>query len=190
MGQRAVREGAQRSTRAHTRGASGALAASGRLPRSPGRPQTITVHDDVVTTPDPDLRHLADLIDFLPGPDDREFWALVDGKGHAPTKDDHVDYVLDKLVNSLLVLRDPNPQPNRITCLVEYLMMFFGGDHPGLYPLLNPHLAPIPLPPEILSRYWVEDLMATCWRLHVRYSATGAWAERWPSSYQGWRRNS
>ncbi|MGW4425750.1 hypothetical protein [Streptosporangium sp. NPDC004631] len=107
-----------------------------------------------MTTPtDPDLRHLADLLDRLPGPDDREFWALVDGKGHGPTADDHVDYVLRKLVGGLLVLRSPEPHPNHVVNLVDYLMMFFGGDHLGLYPLINRYLAPIPLPPEILGRY-------------------------------------
>lgn len=141
-----------------------------------------------MTTPtDPDLKHLADLLDFLPGADDHEFWALLDGKGHSPTPDDHVDYVLKKLVGGLLVLRAPEPHPSHVVNLVQYLMMFFGGDHPGLYPLIDRYLANIPLPPEILGRYWVEDLMATCWRLYVRYSANGSWADKWPRSFQEWR---
>jgi hypothetical protein len=81
---------------------------------------------------DPDLQHLADLLGFLPGPDDGRFWTLVDERGTQRTR----RYVLDKMSWHLLTLRTADPPPHKVVALVEYLMMFFGGGNPALNELL------------------------------------------------------
>ncbi|MER7131356.1 hypothetical protein [Streptosporangium saharense] len=138
--------------------------------------RTTSGHDDGVNTPtnpDPDLRHLTDLLDFLPGPDDREFWDLVDSGQDLP---------LDGLTDALNVLRDPAPHDGRIVHLAEYLMAFFDREGPELVELLDERLRRLDLPTVALGRHWISDLTATCWRLLVRYNADGSWAKKWPES--------
>lgn len=124
---------------------------------------------------DPDLQHLADLIDFLPGPDDREFWLDMDHGRGIP---------LDGLAISVHVLRESAPHESAVVVLAQYLMALF--ESRGLAEQLNERLRRVDLPlslgkqPLSLGKYWVRDLLDTCWRLCVRYNADGSWAHKWP----------
>jgi hypothetical protein len=153
----------------------GWVAGSGHLPGSRFQPGP-RGHNAFVTTPrDPDLQHLADLLDFLPGPDDREFWLDIDHGRGIP---------LDGLAMSMEVLRDPAPHESAVVVLAQYLMALF--ESRGLAELLDDRLRYVDLPlsfgksPRSLGNYWVRDLLDTCWRLCVCYNADGSWARKWP----------
>ncbi|MEV5411030.1 hypothetical protein AB0K60_19570 [Thermopolyspora sp. NPDC052614] len=132
------------------------------------------------TTPDPDLAHLADLISMIPGPDDPYFWKSLPSESRT-------DYIFQKLVPQMQLLRKPNPEPVEIASLAKYLIYFFGSttaklhDHIGRQTDIAPY--------ELTGRLWVEDLHATCWRLYVRYHArtrTGRWERKWPEDFHAW----
>jgi hypothetical protein len=163
------------------------MAGSGHLPEA--RLFLLPHGDDrFVTTPaDPDLRHLADLLDFLPGPSDREFWAKVHGNGELSTDEQYVGYMLNKLAYHALVLRQSEPARVDVAGLAKYLIMFFGGRHPKLLDFLSRHLDDLYLPDGTMGRLWTDDLITTCWRIYVRYSADGSWAHVWPEDYSAWR---
>jgi len=141
------------------------------------------------TPRDPDLDHLADLLSFLPGPDDQEFWGEVADKGRPPIDPSRSDNVLKNLVAHIPALGKPDPHPREIARLVQYLLMFFGGEHPSLHePVGRRFSFAAGESWETVGRLWLEDLTATCWRLHVRYAADESWwTRKWPEDVQAWR---
>lgn len=140
-----------------------------------------------MTTPtDPDLRHLADLVSFLPDPNDREFWDQVASKDRPPSDPSYSDYVIKNLIVLMPVLRKTDPRPNEIKKLLQYLMMFFGGDSGRLHEPIGRRFPFVAGRWETIGQLWLEDLVATCWRLYVRYAADGAWAEKWPEDIHAW----
>lgn len=175
--------------RRQTRRAAGlVLAGWGRFPAPRCNP-LVRDHDDGVTTPtDPDLQHLANLLSFLPGPDDQEFWAAVADKDRQPSDPPHSDYVIKNLVGNLPMFDKSAPQRREITELVKYLLMFFGGEHPSLHEPIGRRFPFVAGEWETLGRLWLKDLTATCWRLHVRYAADESWwTRKWPEDVQAWR---
>jgi hypothetical protein len=134
---------------------------------------------------DPDLRHLADLLDLLPGPDDRDFWERVAGKGSPPNPLHYTDYVIKNVAVHMAVLRTPTPQPRGVEQLAQYLLMFFGGDHPRLRDLLSRRVTHFAVKGDAVGRWWLDDLTATCWRLYVRYKS-GERLMEWPVDFHAW----
>jgi hypothetical protein len=129
---------------------------------------------------DADLEHLLNLLDLLPGPEDREFWSQVGNKGYRhPDQVDRVEYIFGNLRAFLGPLQRTPIASFVIPRLAEYLLMFFGEDCPPLWNLLDQRLPSIPLPSGMLGQRWANDLCDTAWRLYVRYSADGSWREKW-----------
>jgi hypothetical protein len=126
---------------------------------------------------DPDLRHLADLLNFLPGPDDPLFWRHLPG-------DDPTNYVLEKLVAAIPTLRKADPTLVEVRNLAKYLMMFFAADTPAMFDHIGRQTDASPY--KHVGRLWVEDLHATCWRLYVRSQPNQARLEAWPASFHAW----
>jgi hypothetical protein len=164
------------------------LAGSGRPPRRHCNPPSHG-HDGIVNTPtDPDLQHLSNLLSFLPGPDDHSFWKEVSEKGRPSSDPPHSDYVIKNLVGNMPMLQKSAPKPREITELVKYLLMFFGGEHPSLHEPIGRRFPFVAGEWETLGRLWLKDLTATCWRLHVRYTADESWwTRKWPEDVQAWR---
>lgn len=134
------------------------------------------------TARDPDLRHLADLIGFLPGPDDPHFWEDL-------PKEDSTPYVLEKLVGKLRNLRQPAPDPAYLADLAEYLMRFFSADTQAMHDLIGRRVDSVPS--ELAGRHWLADFRSTCWRVYVRYKGqlrSHRWEDKWPEDFQGWYR--
>ena len=136
-------------------------------------------HDAFVTSSgDPDLRHLADLLDFLPGPDDPHFWENL-------PCEPRTHYVLEKLVPKIPILRDPNPPPVELAYLAKYLMYFFKADTPEMLDHVG-RQTDLPMY-ELAGHHWLGDLQATCWRLYVRYRHPGKnRLEAWPDDFHEW----
>lgn len=111
----------------------GPLAGFGRFPWGHCNLPSLAHDDGVTTHTDPDLRHLSNLLSFLPGPDDQEFWKAVADKDRPPSNADYSDYVIRNLIGNMPALHKPNPQPREIMGLVKYLLMFFGGDSGRLH---------------------------------------------------------
>ena len=81
---------------------------------------------------DPDLNHLFELLRMLPGPAEApEFWTDIQ---HQFIKTE-LGYVFEKMTSIWHVVQDPSP--GNIAYLAKYLMMFFGGDNPELWKILN-----------------------------------------------------
>lgn len=131
------------------------------------------------TSSDPDLRHLTDLLDFLPGPDDPYFWKDFPGEHRT-------EYLLEKLAAKIPILRKPAPQPVEITDLAKYLMMFFRSDTSAMQDHIGRQTNGVPY--ELMGQHWLNDLQATCWRLYVRYQPEGTRLEAWPSNFLEWHR--
>ena len=87
---------------------------------------------------DPDLEHLLQLLSMLPGPaEDIPFWASIRARvvGPDPEWPDRVDYAFQKMQGVWNVIQDPSP--TRVMGLAEYMLVFFSGDDPELWKLLN-----------------------------------------------------
>ncbi|WP_283139321.1 hypothetical protein [Rhizohabitans arisaemae] len=134
---------------------------------------------------DPDLRHLADLLDIIPRPENQEWWELLAGKGKRDRQYCD-DYVLPKLVYHLRVLRQDKPKCSDVAGLGKYLLMFFGDHDAPVLDLIERFTESLYLKNNVMGRLWAEDLVATSWRLFVRYSADGSWEEKWPADVLGW----
>lgn len=156
------------------------------------RRASLTLNQVTTVPTDPDVTHLADLLNLLPGPEDRDFWERVAGKGEPPNEPGRTSYVIRNLVVHMPAFRKSDPQSREIARLVTYLMMFFGGDPRGLHELIGrrfPFVAGSQY--ETLGELWLKDLIATCWRLYVRHHGLPP-HERltaWPDDSQAWIRD-
>ncbi|MER5647300.1 hypothetical protein [Streptosporangium sp. NPDC002524] len=141
----------------------------------------------MTTHTDPDLQRLSNLLSFLPGPDDPNFWKEVAEKDRPPSDPSYSDYVIKNLVGNMPALHKPDPQPREIAKLVQYLLMFFGGNSDRLHDPIGRRFSFVAGSWETLGQVWQEDLTATCWRLYVRYAAVESWWTKWPEDVQAWR---
>jgi hypothetical protein len=126
---------------------------------------------------DPDLQHLIELLDLLPGPDERHFWEDLPSESRT-------DYLLEKLVPKISILHKSDPLPVEVEDLTKYLMMFFHANDAAMYDYIGRHTYALPY--ELAGRHWLGDLQATCWRLYVRYQPGGARLSKWPHNFRDW----
>ncbi|GAA2215645.1 hypothetical protein GCM10009850_111130 [Nonomuraea monospora] len=149
------------------------------------------MHARSVDTPsDSDLRHLADLLDLLPGPDEKRFWRDVNARGDSGELPMASIQLLRLLVFAMPALRKASPTPGEIRRLIHALLIAFGGD-----PRRLPEVIGAELPfvtggqPAVIGRLWLDDLIATSWRLYVRHHGDSEERLRsWPDP-QWWVRN-
>jgi hypothetical protein len=122
----------------------------------------------------------------IPGPDERDFWEEVAGKGQ-PADPLRVDNVIGKLATSMPVLYKPDPHRRSVAQLAAYLLMFFGGEPRGLPESIGRRFAfTMGADWEAVGRLWLEDLIATCWRLYVRHADPRTRLTEWPDDYHAW----
>ncbi len=127
---------------------------------------------------DPDLQHLIDLLDLLPGPDDRPFWEDLPSESRT-------DHLLEKLVPKISILHKSDPLPVEIEDLAKYLMMFFNPNNAAMHDYIGRQTHAVPY--ELAGQHWLNDLQATCWRLYVRYQPGGLRLSKWPQNFRNWR---
>jgi hypothetical protein len=127
---------------------------------------------------DPDLAHLFELLRMLPGPrENPEFWTAVQNQSLRGTQ---LGYVFEKMSSIWRTVQ--KPAPDNVEHLARYLLLFFGGDKPQLWSILNivAHNR-LTISHDKVGRWWAEDVCRTAWALYVRYNqiADPHWSLKW-----------
>ena len=127
---------------------------------------------------DPDVEHLLRLLAILPGADDVAFWNQVNAHGLVPQAEEMEQdpapalhgYVLNKMTWHIRTALMPDADVNAFESLAEYTLMFFSGDHPGLWKLLC-SVAPANsfASDESFGRRYADELCATALKVATRY---------------------
>lgn len=94
---------------------------------------------------DPDVEHLLRLLAILPGADDVAFWNQIDAHGllreaemlAEDPKPSGDGYLLRKMTGYIRAALKPKPSESTFEALASYTLMFFWGDHPGLWKALD-----------------------------------------------------
>lgn len=126
--------------------------------------------DDRTNRADVDL--LLDLLDLIPVPDlhdQREFWAAV---SMARFRDHtHTDYIVGKLAPNIERLDTGEGGAYEAENLASYCLMFFDGDQPDLWPLLD--LCVNYASGGAAGRRWATAVSEVAWRIYVPIRAAG-----------------
>ena len=127
---------------------------------------------------DPDVEHLLRLLAILPGADDVAFWNQVNAHGLLPQAEEMQQdpapalhgYVLNKMTWHIRAALAPDAGANAFESLAEYTLMFFSGDHPGLWKALG-SVAPANsfASDADFGRRYAEGLCATALTVATRY---------------------
>lgn len=143
---------------------------------------------------DPDVQHLLRLLAILPGSDDVAFWNQVDAHGFLSEEEATAEnprpsgdgYLLAKMAVHIRAALSARAHGRTFESLAGYTLMFFYGDHPGLWKALESRvqLAGFNIEDGIGRRY-AEELCDTALRVATRYNQDyrGSAAEllaKWP----------
>lgn len=127
---------------------------------------------------DPHAEHLLRLLAILPGADDVAFWNQVDAHGLLPEAEASAEdpepsghgYLLNKMTGHIRAALTPDPPAHALASLASYTLMFFWGDHPGLWKALE-RLVPSGsfASDGGFGRRYTQELCDAAWTVAVRY---------------------
>ncbi len=150
---------------------------------------------------DPDVEHLLRLLAILPGSDNVAFWNQVDAHGLLPEAEATAEdpepsghgYLLNKMTGYIRAALKPNASDSTLESLACYTLMFFWGDHPGLWKALDSVIPARSFASDGgLGRRYAQDLCDAAWtiaeRYHDGYRADAAdLLAKWPEDRHGRR---
>jgi hypothetical protein len=149
--------------------------------------------------PDPHVEHLLRLLAILPGSQDVAFWNQVDAHGLLPDAEAGAEdlvpsghgYLLNKLTGYIHAALEPDVREHMLESLAAYVLMFFWGDHPGLWKTLDRIIPARSFASDGgFGRRYAQDLCDAAWTVAVRYHSgyradADALLAKWPADCDG-----
>ena len=147
---------------------------------------------------DPDVERLLRLLAILPGSDDVAFWNAIDAHGLLPVAESAAEnpepsghgYLLSKVAGHIRAACEPNAPDHAFAGLASYTLMFFWGEHPGLWKTLE-RLVPAGsfASDGGFGRRYAQDLCDAAWAVAVRYhhgyrADAAALLAKWPDPHR------
>lgn len=127
---------------------------------------------------DPDIEHLLRLLAILPGAGDVSFWNQIDAHGLLPDAEEMAEdpkpsgdgYLLNKMTSHIRGALAPNAPDRAFESLASYTLMFFWGEHPGLWKALESLVPAGSFASDGgFGRRYAQDLCDAAWTVAVRY---------------------
>lgn len=148
---------------------------------------------------DPDVEHLLRPLAILPGSDDIAFWNAIDAHGLLPKAESTAEnpepsghgYLLNKMTGHIRAACEPNPPHYAFEALASYTLMFFWGEHPGLWKTLESLVPAGSFASDGgFGRRYAQDLCDAAWTVAVRYhrgyrADAAALLAKWPDPRRG-----
>lgn len=156
-----------------------------------------------VTFPaDPDVERLLRLLAILPGSDNVAFWNQIDAHGLLPEAEATAEepeasrhgYLLNKMTGYIRAALEPDVRDDMLESLACYVLMFFWGDHPGLWKALDPIIPARSFASDGgFGQRYAQDLCDAAWTVAVRYhdgyrADAADLLAKWPEDRYGRRR--
>ena len=127
---------------------------------------------------DPDVEHLLRLLAILPGSDDVAFWNQIHAHGLLREAEEMAEdptpsgdgYLLRKMTGYIRAALKPNASQSTFEALASYTLMFFSGDHPGLWKALDSVVPARSFPSDGgFGRRYARELCDTALKVATRY---------------------